>query len=187
MTTPIRFSRFSAFARARRLKQLSTERSPQRKPDRSWCGWRGWGRDSLTPKALFCSAPTSAGAGLIRESLWAAIPAWSTHTAETPWASLPALLLGLVVNAAAGHAGGWKDCSFNDSPIPCRDSHSPDGTVRIVWKDGRAMTYRLEKDGFPISTLRDSLGGIWEREILVQGNAVFTNPANGNRIVVPLR
>ncbi len=49
------------------------------------------------------------------------------------------------------------------------------------------MTYRLVQDGFPISTLRDSLGGIWQREILIQGNAVFTNPANGNRIVVPLR
>ena len=47
------------------------------------------------------------------------------------------------------------------------------------------MTYRLVQDGFPISTLRDSLGGIWQREILIQGNAVFTNPANGNRIVVP--
>ena len=30
-------------------------------------------------------------------------------------------------------------------------------------------------------------GGIWEREVLIQGNAVFTNPANGNRIFVPLR
>jgi hypothetical protein len=35
--------------------------------------------------------------------------------------------------------------------------------------------------------LRDSLGGTWEREVLIQGNAVFTNPANGNRIFVPLR
>ena len=49
------------------------------------------------------------------------------------------------------------------------------------------MTYRLVKEGFPVSTLRDSLGGIWEREVLVQGNAVVTNPANGNRIFVPLR
>ena len=73
--------------------------------------------------------------------------------------------------------------AFTDS----RDSHSPDGTVRITWQDGQAMTYRLVQDGFPISTLRDSLGGIWEREILIQGNAVFTHPANGNRIVVPLR
>lgn len=49
------------------------------------------------------------------------------------------------------------------------------------------MTYRLEKQGFPFSTLRDSLGGIWERQIFVQSNAVFTNKANGNRIFVPLR
>lgn len=82
---------------------------------------------------------------------------------------------------------GWKECSFNDRTIPCRDHHSPDGTVRIVWIDGKAMTYRLIRAGFPASTLRDSLGGIWRREVLVQGNAVFVNAANGNRILVPLR
>jgi hypothetical protein len=49
------------------------------------------------------------------------------------------------------------------------------------------MTYRLIQEGFPFSTLRDSLGGIWRREVLGQGNAVFTNTANGNRIAVPLR
>jgi hypothetical protein len=31
------------------------------------------------------------------------------------------------------------------------------------------------------------LGGVWEREIYINGNAVFTNKANGNRIFVPLR
>ena len=82
---------------------------------------------------------------------------------------------------------GWKACAFNDLSIGCRDTHSPDGTVRIVWQDGKAMTYRMVREGFPFSTLRDSLGGVWERQILVQGNAVFTNKANGNRIVVPLR
>jgi hypothetical protein len=81
----------------------------------------------------------------------------------------------------------WKNCAFNDRPIRCRDSHSADGTVRIVWEDGQAMTYRLVKEGFPVSVLRDSLGGTWERQVLIQGNAVFTNPANGNRIFVPLR
>ena len=96
-------------------------------------------------------------------------------------------LVLLLANAAAARADSRKNCSFNDSPIPCRDSHSPDGTVRITWQDGQAMTYRLVQEGFPISTLRDSLGGIWQREILIQGNAVFTHPANGNRNVVPLR
>jgi hypothetical protein len=86
-----------------------------------------------------------------------------------------------------GHAEPWKACAFNDTTIPCRDSHSPDGTVRIVWQDGKAMTYRQVKAGFPLSSLRDSLGGIWERQIFVQGNAVFTNKLNGNRIFVPLR
>jgi len=100
---------------------------------------------------------------------------------------LAAALLSLVVNAAAGHSETWKSCSYNDISIPCHDSHSPDGTVRIVWKDGQAMTYMLVKEGFPTSTLRDSLSGLWKRETLVQGNAVFTNKANGNRIVVRLR
>ena len=103
-----------------------------------------------------------------------------------PVASAAALLV-LLGHATASPADSWKDCSYNDRPVPCRDSHSPDGTLRITWKDGQAMTYRLVKEGFPISTLRDSLGSIWQREILVQGNAVFSNPANGNRIVVPLR
>jgi hypothetical protein len=29
-------------------------------------------------------------------------------------------------------AESWKDFEFNYQPIRCRDSHSPDGTVRIV-------------------------------------------------------
>lgn len=89
--------------------------------------------------------------------------------------------------APAAWAPPWKNCSFNDRPIPCRDSHFADGSVRIIWQDGPAMTYHLLKAGFPVSILRDALGGRWEREILPQGNAVFFNPANGNRIVVPLR
>lgn len=76
----------------------------------------------------------------------------------------------------------WKACSFNDQPIPCRDMHSRDGSVLIVWSDGQAMTYRLFKAGFPRSILRVSLGGLWEREVLIQGNAVFRNKGNGNRI-----
>lgn len=98
-------------------------------------------------------------------------------------AAVTALLFG----SAPARTEPWKDCAYNDRPIPCRDSHSSDGTVRIAWRDGKAMTYRLIKEGFPLSTLRDSLGGLWEREIIVQGNAVFTNKANGNRIFVPLR
>jgi len=102
-----------------------------------------------------------------------------------PAALALAFLSGTMTQAVL--AEPWKTCAFNDQPIRCRDSHSPDGTVRIVWEDGKAMTYRLVEEGFPVSVLRDSLGGIWEREVLIQGNAVFTNPANGNRIFVPLR
>jgi hypothetical protein len=100
-------------------------------------------------------------------------------------AAAVALLIGAIGPAAL--AEPWKTCAFNDQPIRCRDSHSADGTARIVWEDGKAMTYRLVEEGFPVSVLRDSLGGTWERQVLVQGNAVFTNPANGNRIFVPLR
>ncbi|MEA5473307.1 hypothetical protein VB716_03635 [Synechococcus sp. CCY9201] len=96
-------------------------------------------------------------------------------------------MAALLIGGAPSRAEPWKNCAYNDRPIPCRDSHSSDGTVRIVWKDGKAMTYRLIQEGFPLSTLRDSLGGLWVREIYVQGNAVFTNKANGNRIFVPLR
>jgi hypothetical protein len=45
----------------------------------------------------------------------------------------------------------------------------------------------LIKRGCPFSTLPDSHGGLWEREVLIQGNAIIRNTANGNRIVVPLR
>ncbi|MFO7787251.1 MAG: hypothetical protein R6W87_05670 [Halospina sp.] len=96
-----------------------------------------------------------------------------------------ALISSAMTPVALGET--WKDCEFNDQPIRCRDSHSPDGTVRIDWEDGKTMPYRVVDEGFPVSVLRDSLGGVWEREVLIQGNAVFTNPANGNRIVVPLR
>ncbi len=95
---------------------------------------------------------------------------------------------GLLVNLpAVSQAAPWKACSYNDQPIPCRDGHSSEGSVRILWQDGLSMTYRLVEPGFPLSTLRDAFGGLWQREVLVQGNAVFTNKANGNRIVVPLR
>ena len=49
------------------------------------------------------------------------------------------------------------------------------------------MTYRLIEEGFPWAKLRDSLGGGWQLEVMVQGNEVFTHAINGNRIVVPLR
>jgi hypothetical protein len=69
--------------------------------------------------------------------------------------SLGLLLGGSLLAGAFQPVGAepWKECAFNDQPIPCRDS----------------------------------LGGLWEREIFPQGNAVFTNKANGNRILVPLR
>jgi len=54
--------------------------------------------------------------------------------------SLGCLAWGPVV---IGRAEGWKACAFNDQSIGCRDTHSPDGTVRIVWQECKAMTYRM--------------------------------------------
>lgn len=83
-------------------------------------------------------------------------------------------MAALFISRAPSRAEAGKDCASIDRLIPCRDSHSSDGTVRIVWKDGKAMACRLVMEGLLLSTQRDSLGGQWEREIYVQGNAVFT-------------
>jgi len=83
---------------------------------------------------------------------------------------------------------GWKDCSFNGVAIGCVDQQLPDG-IRLVWKDGLKMTYRLlhpPQAGGP-AEWRDQLGGVWRRQLLAQGNTVLTNVASGARIVVPLR
>jgi hypothetical protein len=101
-----------------------------------------------------------------------------------------ALLCGvaaLMGTASPVAAEPWKSCWFNDQPMGCRDQHHADGSVTIEWSDGLAMTYTLVREDVPRSTLRDSLGGLWQREVLAQGNAVFSHTQNGNRITVPLR
>ena len=83
---------------------------------------------------------------------------------------------------------GWKDCTYNDQELACVDEQIPGG-LQIRWKDGQRMTYRElpgKGDG-GTDLLRDRLGGIWRRELFIQGNVVLTNTANGNRIFVPLR
>lgn len=111
---------------------------------------------------------------------------------------LPVVPLMLLALAAPGPAqqrtppqiprDGWKDCAFNDKPLACVDAQIPGG-LKIRWKDGQGMTYqRLSgKDASGTDLLRDRLGGIWRRELYVQGNITLTNTANGNRIFVPLR
>lgn len=174
-----------------------TSRPQQARRDRD-----GWRQPQIRPIPV----QRLASAGPREGELQAQSPPGRQATAATPdaggsepcpqarrshrhrWILGPLLPLLLLAGAVpAGQAAPWKDCSFNDRPIPCRDSHFADGSVRIVWQDGLAMTYRLIKPGFPVSILRDTLGGRWQREVLPQGNAVFVNPANGNRILVPLR
>lgn len=128
-----------------------------------------------------------------------------------PWACLAAsplvlpLMLAAGVVVGAGMAAparakqpvppqiprdGWKDCAYNDKPLACVDEQLPGG-LKIRWKDGLSMTYRevsaKGKDASGSDLLRDRLGGIWRRELFVQGNITLTNEANGNRIFVPLR
>ncbi len=102
-------------------------------------------------------------------------------------AALLCSVAALIGTASPVAAEPWKSCWFNDQPMGCRDQHHADGSVTIQWRDGLAMTYALVREGFPRSTLRDALGGLWQREVLVQGNAVFSHTHNGNRITVPLR
>ncbi len=109
------------------------------------------------------------------------------------------LLLAVVAGVAPAQAqqvppqiprDGWKDCEYNDKPLACVDEQLPGG-LKIRWKDGQSMTYRelsgRGKDPSGRDLLRDRLGGVWRRELYVQGNITLTNDANGNRIFVPLR
>lgn len=121
-----------------------------------------------------------------------------------PWeggAGLALLLAGVAAVAGVAPAraqaippqiprDGWKDCEYNDKPLACVDAQIPGG-LTIRWKDGQSMTYRelsgKGKDASGSDLLRDRLGGLWRRELYVQGNITLTNEANGNRIFVPLR
>jgi len=84
--------------------------------------------------------------------------------------------------------GGWKDCSYNDVVIACIDQQRPQG-LRIDWKDGLFMVYSETDAPLPGDPplLRDKLGGLWRRELLLQGNSLLVNQRNGNRILIPLR
>ena len=82
----------------------------------------------------------------------------------------------------------WKDCLYNKEVIRCRDEQTADG-LRIIWVDG--LRTRLDRrpparPGLP-SYWGDRYGGLWRREILIQGNTLLTNLGTGNRILIPLR
>ena len=82
----------------------------------------------------------------------------------------------------------WKDCLYNNAVIRCRDEQSADD-LRIIWVDG--VRTRLERrpparPGLP-SYWGDRYGGLWRRELLIQGNTLLTNLSTGNRILIPLR
>lgn len=83
---------------------------------------------------------------------------------------------------------GWKDCYYNDEVIRCRDEQTAD-VLRILWVDGVRSRFERRppaRPGLP-SYWGDRYGGLWRRELLVQGNTVLTNLATGNRIMIPLR
>lgn len=82
----------------------------------------------------------------------------------------------------------WKDCEFNLQVIGCSDEQLVDG-LRITWKDGIRTEYRIAKppEAGNKAILKDRLGGLWSREVLVQGNVILTHLGNGNRIMIPLR
>jgi hypothetical protein len=82
----------------------------------------------------------------------------------------------------------WKDCYYNDQLIRCRDQQSAD-QLRILWIDGvRTQLNRRPpaRPGLP-NYWGDRYGGLWRRELLPQGNNIFTNLGTGNRILIPLR
>jgi len=64
------------------------------------------------------------------------------------------MVLATITTGSAGAQSGqgagppWKDCAFNDVLIGCVDQQLPDG-IRLVWKDGLAMTYRQTAPGQP--------------------------------------
>jgi hypothetical protein len=82
----------------------------------------------------------------------------------------------------------WKDCQFNLQVIGCMDEHFTDG-LRLIWKDGLRMEYHMVKTPQRDESvlMKDRLGGLWRREVLVQGNVILTHLGNGNRIMIPLR
>lgn len=82
----------------------------------------------------------------------------------------------------------WKDCLYNEVIIRCQDRQSQDW-LRIVWIDGVRSSFQRRPPATPggPSYWSDRYGGLWRRELMIQGNTQLTNLATGNRIVVPLR
>jgi hypothetical protein len=72
--------------------------------------------------------------------------------------------------------------------IRCQDIQTSD-QLRIIWIDGiRSSFYKQppSHQAMP-SHWKDRYGGLWRRELLIQGNTQLTNLRTGNRIVIPLR
>jgi len=81
---------------------------------------------------------------------------------------LSSLLVGSGALVPIGRAEGWKGLPpFNDQPNRLSRHPPPDGSVRILWTNGKTMTYRIEKEGFPYSTCQDTLGGVWSGKVFV--------------------
>ena len=82
----------------------------------------------------------------------------------------------------------WKDCLYNGRLIRCQDTQTAE-VLRIVWIDGIRSSFHKQSPppaGEP-SLWRDRYGGLWRRELFIQGNTGLTNLRTGNQIVIPLR
>ena len=79
-------------------------------------------------------------------------------------------------------ADAFVPCSFNRQVIACRLLWLGKNRIRIIWRDGKAMTYHgVRMNG---RYLRDSLGGNWRYLDFDMGKSFsLSNPANGNVII----
>ncbi len=83
---------------------------------------------------------------------------------------------------ATVNAAGFVPCSFNYEIIPCRQDYRQAGGIRIIWSDGKAMTYYGARRNR--SYLEDSRGGQWRYLDFDTGRAFsLSNPNNGNVII----
>ena len=116
----------------------------------------------------------------------AVLPGWADSLPGTP--GTPGQPTEQPISAPQIPRDNWKDCLYNEQVIRCQDSQTSN-RLRILWIDGIRSTFWKKPPSHPDmpSYWEDRYGGLWRRELLIQGNTQLTNLRTGNRIVVPLR